>query len=151
MWYPKNTHPLSNLSRQQLHLLNELYQNPGFIIIDTDKNLWPAIMEREVYIKLMLQQHLMNVKNYTSLIRREAFDIMSSFELELSDIIKFDHKNDLTDHEKVFFQRGCETRNRIPQIYGTAKVHKEYTTDVSFRPVNSQCGTLSAVVSIYID
>ena len=41
--------------------------------------------------------------------------------------------------------------NRIPQLYGNPKVHKDCLTHVPFRPVNSQCGLLSAAASKYID
>ena len=42
------------------------------------------------------------------------------------------------------------TNNRIPQIYGMPKVHKIAAT-VPFRPVNSQCGSVFALASIFID
>ena len=41
--------------------------------------------------------------------------------------------------------------NRIPQLYGNPKVHKDCSTVVPFRPVNSQCGSLSAAASKFVD
>ena len=52
---------------------------------------------------------------------------------------------------KTYFTRGLLEATRIPVFYGTAKVHKPITPDVKFRPINSQCGSLSALVSTYLD
>ena len=55
----RNTYSSSNLNPSQLYLLDWLKDNPKFIILDTDKNLGPSIIEREDYIKAMLEQHLL--------------------------------------------------------------------------------------------
>ena len=41
--------------------------------------------------------------------------------------------------------------NRIPQLYSNPIVHKDQSTQVPFRPVNSQVGSLSVLASIFID
>ena len=108
-------------------------------------------MEREKYIKVMLDQHLLNTKNYTQLISNEATAMHEDFAFELTEILKFEHRNDLSLQEQKFFERSYQTMNRIPQLYGNPKVHKNWTTQVPFRPVNSQCGSLSAAASKYVD
>ena len=42
------------------------------------------------------------MNDYKYLTKTEALVIMNSYEMEISEIIMFDHRNDLTDHEKVF-------------------------------------------------
>ena len=60
-------------------------------------------MEREKYIKAMLDQHLLNTKNYTQLTSNEAIAMHEDFAFELTEILKFEHRNDLSLQEKKFF------------------------------------------------
>ena len=50
-----------------------------------------------------------------------------------------------------YFTIGVKEATRVPVFYGTAKVHKGIVPDVPFRPIISQCGSLSALISTYID
>ena len=108
-------------------------------------------MEREVYVKSMLKQHLLVTKNYTQLTKEEAHNLREEFEFNLTEIIKFEYINELSYQEKIFFERGFQCMNRIPQLYGTPKEHKDWSIQVPFRPVNSQVGSLSALASKYVD
>ena len=45
-----STHSSTNLTPSQLYPLDWLKDHPKFIILNTDKNIGPAIMEREKYI-----------------------------------------------------------------------------------------------------
>ena len=61
------------------------------------------------------------------------------------------HAKSLEDHERTFFERGYKTCTRIPQFYGSPKFHKPMIPYIRFRPVNSNCGSLAAVASKYVD
>ena len=50
----------SNLTILQKSHLNTLRSNRDFVILNADKNLGPAIMEREEYLKTVLQEHLLD-------------------------------------------------------------------------------------------
>ena len=52
----------------------------------------------------MLDQHLLKGNNYLELPQQEAMNIMTEFTDKLSDIVKFDHVNELTDEEIDFLQ-----------------------------------------------
>ena len=119
-----NTRPSSNLSSIQQNLMKTMKDNPDFIIVNTDKNLGPAIIEREVYIKNILTEHL-NTKTYKSITANEAHDILVKLERELTFLVTIEHERDLTDGEKQYFQQALATSDRIAQFYGTAKVHKD--------------------------
>ena len=108
-------------------------------------------MERATYIKSMLNEHLLKGGHYSLLSKNEATRIMDDFESELSDLLRDEFVDCLSDDGKTYFKRGFETAHRIPQLYGMPKVYKDYTTSVPLRPVNSQVGLLSAMVSKYID
>ena len=98
----RNTHSSQNLTPSQTYLLDWLKDNPKYIILDTDKNLGPAIMERENYIKEMLDQHLLNTKQYTKLSQSEATAMHEEFAFQLTEILKFEHRNDLSPQEENF-------------------------------------------------
>ena len=99
----------------------------------------------------MLQEHLLDKKNYALISDIQAHNLMEEFIFEVSELINFDHVNDLTDNERIFFARGLDKMQRIPQMYGNPKVHKKWTIHVPLRPVNSQVGSFPAVVSKFVD
>ena len=79
-------------------------KNPGFIIMDTDENLRPAIMEREKYIHIVLTEHLLNKnKTYLQISKERAKEILDNFAKELHNLISFDHGRDIDDDLKVYF------------------------------------------------
>jgi hypothetical protein len=61
-----------NLLRNELHLLQQVRQNLDLVILNTDKNLGPAIWEREEYIKQTLKEHLLDNSKYKQLSKTEA-------------------------------------------------------------------------------
>ena len=71
-------------------------------------------MERDVYIKFMLEQHLLVTKNYAQLTKEEAHNMREEFAFELTEILPIEHINDLLHQDKTFFERGYQCMNRIP-------------------------------------
>jgi hypothetical protein len=62
-----------NLNPQQHWVLCTLKSDRHFIVVLTDKNLGPAIMERDEYIKCVLDNHLNNTSTYTRLSHDDAW------------------------------------------------------------------------------
>ena len=67
-----NTRPSTNLSLRKLRLLKILTKHPDFVIVNSDKNLGPAIIEREEYVKYILKEHLCNGITYEQLTEDKA-------------------------------------------------------------------------------
>ena len=122
-------------------------------IIKTGKLEEMSVEQLEAKMKKILEDYSSNNynNNYKQLTKDEAHNSREEFDFELTEILQFEHVNDLTDHERTFFERGYQCMNRIPQLYGTPKIHKNYTSQVPFRPVNSQVGSLSALASTFVD
>ena len=97
---------MSNLTETKLDLLDWLKDNPDFIILETDKNLGPVIMNRTTYIKNMLDQRLLNNENYRELSEQEASTMMEDLAFDIKEIIKYEQVNELLYNKKVFSQRG---------------------------------------------
>ena len=61
-----------NLLPTQLTAMASLHQDDKLIIFKTDKNLGPAILEQSNYIKLALQDHLLDTCTYHQLFTQQA-------------------------------------------------------------------------------
>ena len=125
-------------------LLKTLSDSPDFIILPTDKNLGPAILERSVYKTRCLADHLSDAKTYLRLTKEAALQRLQSATSSFNALIESFEKQ-LPDAEKTYFKRGFQEHRRIPQFYCTPKVHKK--PDWKTRPivscVNSRMGDLS--------
>jgi hypothetical protein len=58
---------IHNLNTQQLQVLRNLKINPSFIIKAVDKNLGIAVIDKEIYIRLVNEQHLNDISTYSKL------------------------------------------------------------------------------------
>ena len=71
--------PGFNLSREQHKLMKLLLQSDDrFIVCQTNKNLGPAILERDAYIKLTLKDHLSDRSTYQLLSKEESATILTT-------------------------------------------------------------------------
>lgn len=145
-----NTRASTNLIGVQEQLIKTLHTNLDFIILPTDKNLGPAIMERQRYVEHVLREHLCDTEQYQHLSTEDGEARINNFYTNLKRLL-VKYKNCMTDFEKKYFDRSMTGDHRIPQFYGTPKVHKPMTPYVKLRPVSSQCGSITAVASVYVD
>ena len=142
----------SNLSRVQEHAIKTLKNNENFIITLTDKNLGPAILRREQYIKLIYDEHLSDIQTYQ---RKDEIEINSELKRIHEELLSLIHKYKETLPEADFqylkrtiLEPPLES-HRVPQFYGMPKVHKK--GKLRTRPVISQIGSLLAKISTYIN
>lgn len=131
-------------------LLQHLRDNRDFIVLPTDKNLGPAILERSIYKQRCLIDHLSNEKTYQRLSLEEARTTLSLSIKKMVALIET-HRESLPDNEVKYFDRCFKVRRRIPQFYCTPKVHK---TPWKTRPIvsciNSRMGDLSKWVDVQL-
>jgi hypothetical protein len=118
-----------------------------FIICLTDKNLGPAIIERDVYIRMALTEHLRNGNAYRRLSQEEASRLVTTTENELKQLIT-EHAHCLSKAEHTYFERSYNQQHRIPKFYLTMKVHK---TPMTSRPVVSCVGSFNEIFSKWLD
>ena len=98
-----------NISTNQEHLLDLLHNNPEFIVIDTDKSLGPATMERREYIQAVLVEHLIN-STYKKVSFDKATFTLKDFKWELYEITRYGHERELINSEKFYFGKEIEKR-----------------------------------------
>ena len=139
----------SNLTHLQKSHINLLRANRDFVILNADKNLGPVIMGRDDYIKRVLEEHLMDDKAYENLNEDQALTIIDDTRTKAFKLL-LKYKIYLSKDEFTYLMRSLNKELRIPQFYGMPKVHKN-KIPVPLRPVVSQCGSLFAIFSIFVD
>ena len=75
------------------------------VVLVSDKNLGPAIMDRVTYIRGMLDEHLLDGETYRQLDASEAKNIRHKFLTKGKELL-YDYESDLLFNEKQFFKRG---------------------------------------------
>ena len=142
----KKQRPAYNLTKQQQNLMKTLQKNDEFIITPADKNLGPCILEREIYVKKALDEHLLDKKTYRKLTQEEANHFISSASNRIKIITNRSTK--MRPAEKKYIFRSIALATRFAQFYLTIKVHKD---PVKTRPVVSTCGSQLAGASIWVN
>jgi hypothetical protein len=137
----------SNLLPFQRRALTFLQNSDDFLIVNCDKNLGPAIIEKTRYIKLAYRDHLTN-PTYQFLTKTEA----STFALRLHGLLAAwmkKYKRDLLVSERKYIQHGIDScKDPFPVFYLTLKVHK---TPLKTRPIVSCSGCLLYTLGVWID
>ena len=150
----RHSYDRTNLTKQQQNMIKTLKKNKHLMIIPTDKNLGPAIIERDIYIKHILREHLNN-PTYTQLTTEEYNTQMLLFMRTASQYFEL-HKNKLPTEEKSYLAHCLYNTQQLSEytnakFYGTPKVHKKQKPYIRFRPIVSQFLTFGAKLSIYLD
>ena len=79
----KNIIPSTNITRHQKYLLDILQTHPDLMVIDTDKILGPAVIKRDRYIYLILQEHLTKGHIYKNITQVKAHYMTKTLEHEI--------------------------------------------------------------------
>ena len=114
----------TNLSTHQFNILKHLRSNKQIIVLICDKNLGPAVMSRETYIKETLCQHLQDKKGtYRFIDEKEVINRMRAIKLRMGKIVA----SNLPPVEAAYFTASLlrsDDSFRDPLFYGMPKVHK---------------------------
>jgi hypothetical protein len=135
-----------NLTPTQKNTLRELQHSDEFIILPTDKNLGPSIMNRDTYITQVFEEHLLT-RSYTQLSEPTAKQRLSNTQQLLVNNFEA-HRHELSQPEIEYFTRSFKTHHRTPIFYGMPKVHK---TPMKLRPVVSCINSFNTIFSTWLD
>jgi len=100
---------LSNLTKLQSKTLYALKNDKEIIIKPTDKNLGPAVLDLDKYIKQILLEHLLT-NDYKQLTKEIALQKMDNIKLVLKNMIANNHGL-FTKAELIYFQHSFQLQH----------------------------------------
>lgn len=136
-----------NLTHHQHEMIRKLKADRRFIVCLTDKNLGPAIIEREAYFDRIFADHLSDNTSYRRLTPAAATEAVEATRRSLIRTYNA-NQGHLTAAERTYFERSHKQQHRLPQFYVTFKVHKE---ELATRPVVSCIGSFNEIYSKWLD
>jgi hypothetical protein len=108
------------------------------MIIKTDKNLGPAIIDKDQYVRKSLEEHLLNDNTYQQLHPSAAKDYIKKVKLKLLKFIDFYLKRG-SNEQKFLLHSLDQVKDPFAYFYILAKIHK---TPWTSRPIVSVSGSL---------
>lgn len=138
----------SNLLPHQGRALRSLRNQDDFLVIQCDKNLGPAIIEKDSYIKMAIRDHLSDGTTYKRLTDADC-DLYAYRMRKFIEQWLLKWKRELTRNEKRFLRHHLDHNvNPFAAFYITAKVHK---TPLKSRPIVSCSGSLLQALGVWVD
>jgi hypothetical protein len=95
------------LTPYQQKLLHDLQCSKDFIVLPSDKNLGPCILEQEEYIQRVLLKHLSDNTTYHQLSSADAHKTISKVTTMIFNFIG-DYHRFLSDLEKKYLDRSLD-------------------------------------------
>ena len=113
---------VTNLLSTQLATLLYIRKRHDLIVWKTDKNLGPAIIERDEYIWRALTDHLLDSVTYQPLTQTQAHNHVATIsKLILQLVNKY---LDPRDSNAIFLKRSLNVTDPYAYFYIMAKIHK---------------------------
>jgi hypothetical protein len=94
----------SNLLPYQQYLLYTLRHSQDFNVLPTDKNLGPALLERETYIRRAYDDHLFDDSTYKQFTKTNVKLAISSVSSSIQEFLET-YSSSLSDRDAQFIQR----------------------------------------------
>ena len=143
----------TNLLSYQTRALQSLQQQQEFLICPCDKNLGPAIIERDDYIKIAMRDHLLDGRTYRRLSEADCNNHKQRLIQEIKSWLK-QYNITLTKMERAFLKQGLDQNKRaFAGFYLTLKAHKlkpgQNVTNLKSRPIVSCPGSLLHPLGIW--
>jgi len=139
-----------NLLPLQEQAIRWLLDHPELIVMSTDKNLGPAIIEREEYVRLAYRDHLSDTNTYRQLTSAEATANLSRVASEIEAFtITFQCSVPANDLKYILHRTHATVPgNEASFMYLLAKIHK---TPMKTRAIISYAGSTCHGIAKWLD
>ena len=139
----------ANLLPHQMKALQKLRNDRSILVVQCDKNLGPATIERDRYIEMAIDDHLSDSTTYKKIHPNHIQQEKQKLKDKVKRWIKKYGKDACTKKELKFIQRTvAQNKEEFAHFYLTMKVHK---TPLKSRPIVSYSGTLLEGIGIWLD
>jgi len=132
----------SNITVYQASVLDSIRKNGNVIIAQADKNLGPVALDTKSYIRMALDEHLLDTDTYVQVSEEDARQAICDLHKDIivwtrkysfTNVLSLDHRQYIQHHVRKNF------KDPLGYLYLLVKLHK---TPMSTRPVVSDCGSL---------
>ena len=130
--FPHHKKKTENLLPYQHKALKQLQQSSTHIVAQCNKNLGPALIEREKYIELVLRDHLSDHHTYRRMRADEVVDFTIATIEKVHQWIRKNKKEITTTEKRFVLKSTINNDDPLPKFYATMKVHK---TPLKTRPI----------------
>jgi hypothetical protein len=113
----------------------------------TDKNLGPAVIERDVYTRRVFNDHLLKNDTYRRIEKDGAAQILTTLKMKVGHFTQSFSKI-LPTNEKEYLLRSIKQHQNIPKFYLTMKIHK---TPMATRPIVAIRRSITAGLGCWLD
>ena len=138
----------SNLLPEQRSALRTLMESKKLLVARTDKNLGPAILERDVYVRRAFDDHLSDASTYRSLTPTQASNQLTAVRRLLNGFIARHFPDRNCPDRKYLLRSIAQVRDPFAYFYLILKIHKNPWTT---RPIVSVSGSLLHSLGCWID
>ena len=138
----------SNLLWTQRLALKALQKQEDFVVVNCDKNLGPAIIEKNIYIRRAYEDHLSDPDTYCKLSLAQAENKMEGVKRQFL-TWKDKYQDDISKMQRKFLKTNLENcKDPFPTFYLTIKIHK---SPWKTRPIVSCSGSLLYALGVWVD
>jgi hypothetical protein len=121
-------------------VFKKLKNDPSIHICDTDKNIGPAEIGKQVYLKQVYEEHLTS-NTYSRMNEKECKEFNNETRIKVKRL--FHDTCGIPQAELTYLTRARISMKRTHQLYGLPKLHKN---PLAWRPtISCVCGELEAV------
>lgn len=147
--FANNIKVRQSLMPHQLMILQWLLDHPEIVVLNSDKNLGPAVIERERYVELAWLDHLSDRNTYQRLSLNEAINMLKTIRSEIE--IFTDVFTSVDNDDRTFIIRTLENvqeESGFSFMYLLAKIHK---TPLRTRAIISYSGSICHGIALWVD
>jgi hypothetical protein len=131
----------------QRQLLTNLRNSKELLILMTDKNLGPAVIERNVYTRRVLEDHLLQADTYQRIEPMEAAQIITTIKMKVGQFLQSFSKI-IPNNKREFLIRLIKQHKKIPLFYLTMKIHR---TPMATPPIVAIRGSITSGLGCWLD